>query len=204
MYSDRDTIDDEASVEQVANVALAYARAGIDVVAPSDMNDGRVLAIKRLLRLTGYQHVALMSYSAKFASCLYGPFRDAARSAPRAGTDRSQYQLPLASSALAIRTAERDAQEGADFLMVKPGLFYLDIIRQVVDRIPNLPMAVYQVSGEYSMIIRAAEHDVFDLRRAVLESICAFKRAGAQIIITYFTPHILQWLSDRSFSLDSL
>jgi porphobilinogen synthase len=203
VFSERDTIDDDASVEQVANVALAYARVGVDVVAPSDMNDGRVLAIKRLLRTSGLQHVAVMSYSAKFASCLYGPFRDAARSAPKAGSDRSQYQLPLASSSLAVRAAERDAQEGADFLMVKPGLFYLDIIRQIVDRIPHLPMAVYQVSGEYSMLIHGANHNLFELRRIVLESVCAFKRAGAQIIITYFTPQILQWLQDGSFTLDA-
>ncbi|KAK7803978.1 hypothetical protein U0070_012445 [Myodes glareolus] len=186
----------EESRQRLAEVALAYAKAGCQVVAPSDMMDGRVEAIKTALLKHGLgNRVSVMSYSAKFASCFYGPFRDAAQSSPAFG-DRRCYQLPPGARGLALRAA-RDIREGADTLMVKPGLPYLDVVREVKDKHPELPLAVYQVSGEFAMLWHGAQAGAFDLRTAVLESVTAFRRAGADIIITYFAPQLLKWLKEE-------
>jgi len=175
-------------------MALCHACAGADVVAPSDMMDGRVRAIKEKLMLQGLSRkVAVMSYSAKFASCFYGPFRDAAHSTPQFG-DRRTYQLPPGSNGLAIRAILRDVAEGADFVMVKPAGLYLDIIREAKLH-THVPIACYQVSGEYAMLWYGAQNGAFDLKTAVLESVVCLRRAGADIIISYFTPKLLDWLS---------
>lgn len=198
VFNKNGTIDNLKSIELIAKISVAYAKAGADMIAPSDMNDRRIASIKYALHLEKLNNVAVMSYSAKFASCLYGPFREAARSSPSAGTDRSQYQLPIGSSGLALQAADRDIKEGADFLMVKPGIFYLDIIRQIADKYPNIPLAVYQVSGEYSMIYQGWKVGLYNLDNIVMESVNAFKRAGASIIISYFTPQILAWLVNKA------
>ncbi|KAG5453262.1 Delta-aminolevulinic acid dehydratase [Clonorchis sinensis] len=187
------SIDPGSSVDRLAQVGCAYAKAGADIVAPSDMMDGRVKAIKEALRSVGLsEKVAVMSYSAKFASSFYGPFRDAADSAPAFG-DRKCYQLPPGSRGLAIRAALRDAQEGADIIMVKPGTPYLDILSEVRQQLPYHPLAVYHVSGEYAMLMHAAKAGAVDLKRAGLELMTCFRRAGASVIITYLTPHLLEW-----------
>ncbi|XP_022085092.1 delta-aminolevulinic acid dehydratase-like [Acanthaster planci] len=189
------SIDNKASISRLSEVALAYAVAGCHVVAPSDMMDGRVGAIKQTLIRNQLQgKVAVMSYSAKFASSFYGPFRSAAKSAPTFG-DRKCYQLPPGSKGLASRAVERDVAEGADILMVKPGMPYLDIIKQTKDKYPEIPLAVYHVSGEYAMLYHASQAGAMDLRSAVQESLTAMRRAGADIIITYYVPHLLNWMA---------
>lgn len=181
---------------RLAEVALAYAKAGCHIIAPSDMMDGRVRAIKHALISNGFGNKAsVLSYSAKFASCYYGPFRDAAQSKPAFG-DRRCYQLPPGARGLAIRAVERDVREGADMLMVKPGLPYLDIMREVKDKFPTHPLAVYNVSGEFAMMWHGAQAGAFDLRAAVMEAMTSFRRAGADIIITYYTPQLLSWLKE--------
>ncbi|CAG8497233.1 8679_t:CDS:2 [Acaulospora morrowiae] len=188
------TINNTASVRRLAEVAINYAKAGAHCVAPSDMMDGRIKAIKESLIREGLGNkVALMSYSAKFASAFYGPFRDAANSAPQFG-DRKCYQLPPNARGLARRAITRDLGEGADIIMVKPGMPYLDILRDAKELGPDVPLAVYQVSGEFAMIWRSAEAKVFDLKVAVFESMEGFVRAGANIILTYYTPQLLDWL----------
>uniref|UniRef100_A0A4W5JTL5 Delta-aminolevulinic acid dehydratase n=1 Tax=Hucho hucho TaxID=62062 RepID=A0A4W5JTL5_9TELE len=190
------TLDNGASCQRLAEVALAYARAGCHIIAPSDMMDGRVGAIKHSLMSHDMGNkVSVLSYSAKFASCYYGPFRDAAQSKPAFG-DRRCYQLPSGARGLALRAVDRDVKEGADMLMVKPGLPYLDIVREVKDKHPTHPLAVYNVSGEFAMLWHGAQAGAFDLRTAVLESMTAFRRAGADIIITYYTPQLLTWLKE--------
>ncbi|GHJ87787.1 hypothetical protein NliqN6_4189 [Naganishia liquefaciens] len=187
-------LDMSASANRVADVALSYAKAGAHIVAPSDMMDGRIKAIKLRLIEEGYANrCGLMSYSAKFASGLYGPFRDAAGSAPMAG-DRKCYQLPPFAKGLARRAINRDALEGADILMVKPSLPYLDIIQDCATLQPDLPTACYQVSGEYAMIYAGAKAGVYDLRQMAEETVGSMIRAGASIILTYFTPEFLEWL----------
>ncbi|CAH8651684.1 unnamed protein product [Heterobilharzia americana] len=184
-------IDVPRTVERLAEISTHYALAGADVIAPSDMMDGRVKAIKTALQNAGLsEKVAVMSYSAKFASCLYGPFRDAAQSAPSFG-DRRHYQLPPGAKGLALRAAIRDANEGAEFIMVKPGLPYLDILSELRQLLPHHPLAVYHVSGEYAMLRHAANAGAIDLKQAALEIMTAFRRAGASIIITYLTPYLL-------------
>ncbi|KAI9505074.1 tetrapyrrole biosynthesis, porphobilinogen synthase [Coemansia spiralis] len=193
LYPDH-TIDNEASVRRLAEVAVNYAKAGADNVAPSDMMDGRMLAIKKGLKDAGLSHrVSLMAYSAKYASALYGPFRDAACSGAKFG-DRSAYQLPPASRGLGRRAITRDVSEGADIIMVKPATFYLDIIRDAKELAPDHPIAAYQVSGEYAMLHHAAAAGVFDLKTAVLENIACLQRAGCNLILTYFTPELLDWI----------
>ncbi|KAJ1641734.1 Aminolevulinate dehydratase [Coemansia erecta] len=188
------TINNEASVKRLAEVAVNYAKAGADNVAPSDMMDGRMRAIKQGLLEAGLSHrVSLTAYSAKYASALYGPFRDAACSGAKFG-DRSAYQLPPGSRGLGRRAIERDVSEGADIIMVKPAMFYLDIIRDAKEIASNYPIAAYQVSGEYAMIHHAAAAGVFDLKTAVLESMVGLQRAGCNLILTYFTPELLEWL----------
>jgi len=191
-------IDIGASTKRLAEIAVAFAKGGCQVIAPSDMMDGRVLAIKSALKAAGLgRTIPVLSYSSKFASCLYGPFRDAAGSAPTFG-DRRTYQLPSGSAGLAIRAADRDVEEGADMLMVKPGIFYLDIIAKIKSRHPHHPLFAYQVSGEYSMIMKGAESGLFNLDAAVMESLHSFRRAGTDVVISYFTPRVLEALRNQA------
>jgi porphobilinogen synthase len=177
-------IVNDPTVEQLVRVALSHAAAGADVVAPSDMMDGRVGAIREALDARGFEHVAIMSYAAKYCSAFYGPFRDAAASAPRFG-DRRTHQMDPANALEALREVEQDLEEGADIVMVKPALTYLDVIRSVKDRF-GCPTAAYHVSGEYSMLKAAARNGWIDEPRAMLECLTAIRRAGADIIITYY------------------
>eukprot|EP00127_Corallochytrium_limacisporum_P004021 Clim_evm70s156 gene=Clim_evmTU70s156 len=187
------SIDNPASIHRLAEISLAYAKAGAHMVAPSDMMDGRILAIKDALAANGLDGKCMvLSYAAKFASAFYGPFRDAAKSAPGKG-DRSGYQLPPGGRGLALRALDRDAEQGADMLMVKPGMPYLDVCRDAKERHPELPLAVYQVSGEFMMIHHAANAGGLALRPTVEETLVSFQRAGVDLIITYFTPQLLQW-----------
>ena len=186
-------LNDE-SIKILGKVALSHAEAGADVVAPSAMMDGQVKAIRRALDVTAYAHIPIMAYSAKFASAFYGPFRDAAESPPSFG-DRSQYQMDPANRREALRESALDAQEGADILMVKPALPYLDIIRDTRHEFLH-PLAAYNVSGEYAMIKAAAEKGWIDERRVALEALLSIKRAGADIILTYHTPDVLRWLRE--------
>lgn len=191
------SINNEASIKRIAEVALSYAKAGCHVVAPSDMMDGRVGAIKDLLRLHGYGNkVAILSYAAKFASGFYGPFRDAAKSAPAFG-DRKCYQLPPGSAGLASRAVKRDVAEGADMLMVKPGLAYLDVVRQTKQEFPEYPLFIYQVSGEYAMLHHGSNSGAFDLKTIVMEVLTSMRRAGADVVITYFTPQVIEWIQEK-------
>uniref|UniRef100_A0A8C3KJE6 Delta-aminolevulinic acid dehydratase n=3 Tax=Neoaves TaxID=3078114 RepID=A0A8C3KJE6_9CHAR len=192
------TIQNELSCQRLAEVALAYAKAGCHIVAPSDMMDGRIAAMKNALISNDLGNkVSVMSYSAKFASCFYGPFRDAALSKPAFG-DRRCYQLPPGARGLAMRAVDRDVREGADMLMVKPGMPYLDLVRDVKARHPTHPLAVYHVSGEFAMLWHGAQAGAFSLQAAVMEAVTAFRRAGADAIITYFTPQLLRWLREAA------
>jgi len=176
-------VDNDETLKLLAAEALSHARAGADIVAPSDMMDGRVAAIREVLDANGFTHIPVMSYAVKYASAYYGPFRDAAESTPQFG-DRRSYQMDPANRIEAFREAELDIQECADFLMVKPALAYLDILRDLKDRY-NLPLVAYNVSGEYSMIKAAAEKDWIDGQRVMMETLVGMKRAGADLIITY-------------------
>jgi porphobilinogen synthase len=182
----------DPTLELIAKTALSHVEAGADIVAPSDMMDGRVGAIRRLLDKEGFTHTPILAYAAKFASAFYGPFREAAASAPRFG-DRRSYQMDPANSDEALREVELDLQEGADMIMVKPALPYLDIIRRVKDTF-NTPLVAYQVSGEYAMLKAAAANGWLDEERTVLESLTAIKRAGADLIITYYALDVARWL----------
>jgi porphobilinogen synthase len=177
-------VDNDATVEVLVRTALTYARSGVDVIAPSDMMDGRVKAIREALDADGFERIAIMSYSAKYASAFYGPFREAADSTPQFG-DRRSYQMDPPNAREALREIALDIEEGADVVMVKPGLPYLDIVRAARDRF-DVPIAVYNVSGEYSMLKAAALNGWIDEERAVDELLAGFVRAGADIIITYF------------------
>lgn len=177
-------VDNDATLEWLAACAVTHARAGADVVAPSDMMDGRVGAIRKALDAHGFPKTAILSYAAKFASGFYGPFREAAESAPSFG-DRRTYQMDPANGREAMHEMELDLEEGADMLMVKPALPYLDLIRQARDRFP-VPIGAYQVSGEYSMIMAAVERGWLDYERIVLETLTSIRRAGADFILTYF------------------
>ena len=190
-------INNEKSIEILAEMSAKIALEGADIVAPSDMMDGRVKAIKAKLKKVGLEgKVAVLSYSTKFASSFYGPFREAAHSAPQFG-DRKRYQLPAGSQGLGVRASDRDVQEGADMLMVKPGLSYLDMVRQIKDRHPHHPMFVYQVSGEYAMLIHGSDKGAFNKKSIILEVMASFRRAGADVIISYFTPLLLEWLNEK-------
>jgi len=192
------TLNQEKSCERIAQTAVDYALAGADSVAPSDMNDGRVLAIKQGLIKAGVAHkVMMLSYAAKFSGCLYGPFREAAGSAPSFG-NRKCYQLPTGGKGLARRAIARDLREGADGIMVKPSLWFLDVIQDAKEIARDVPISTYQVSGEFAMIHAAAEKGVFDLKQAALESLDCCLRAGAGQILTYFTEQILLegWLDE--------
>jgi porphobilinogen synthase len=177
-------VDNDTTLEWLAKAAVSHARAGADIVAPSDMMDGRVAAIRRALDEKGYQNTPILSYAAKYASCFYGPFREAAESAPQFG-DRRSYQMDPANGREALREIELDLEEGADMIMVKPAMPYLDIIREARNRW-DVPIAAYQVSGEFSMIMAAARNGWIDCERAMLESLTSIRRAGADITITYF------------------
>ncbi|MCA9790811.1 MAG: porphobilinogen synthase [Candidatus Eremiobacteraeota bacterium] len=185
-------VANDPTLDLLAQTALSHAQAGADMVAPSDMMDGRVEAIRQRLDAEGFQDTAIMAYSAKFASSFYGPFREAAHSTPSFG-DRRAYQMDPANRREAIREAMLDAEEGADILMVKPALPYLDILREIRDTLPH-PLAAYNVSGEYSMVKAAAEKGWIDERAVVLEMLTGMKRAGADLILTYHTRDVLGWL----------
>jgi len=191
---DGERLLNDATLKNLQLEALSYARAGADMIAPSGMIDGMVAAIRSALDEEGFQQIPIMSYAVKYASAWYGPFRDAADSAPGFG-DRSSYQMDPANGREAMREAELDLAEGADILMVKPGLPYLDILRRLRDRF-DCPLAVYNVSGEYAMIRQAAANGWVDERRVVLEAMTSFKRAGADIILTYFALDVARWLGD--------
>jgi porphobilinogen synthase len=187
-------VENDSSLILLSQMALSHAQAGADIIAPSDMMDGRVGAIRRTLDEHGFNQLPIMSYAAKFASGFYGPFREAAGSTPQFG-DRRSYQMDPANSREALREIDQDIKEGADIVMVKPALAYMDIIRQARDRW-NLPIAAYNVSGEYSMIKAAAQKGWIDERRITLEALTGIRRAGADIIITYFAPDVAQWLRE--------
>lgn len=185
-------VDNDSTLELLAREALSHVRAGADMVAPSDMMDGRVAAIREVLDENGFEKIPIMSYAVKYASGYYGPFREAAESTPQFG-DRRSYQMDPANRLEALREAASDIDEGADIIMVKPGLPYLDILRDLRNEY-NLPLAVYNVSGEYSMIKAAAAQGWIDEKRVVLETMLGFKRAGADIIITYHAKDVARWL----------
>lgn len=187
-------IDNDSSLDILANIALSHAMAGADIVAPADMMDGRVLAIRRKLDDNEYCQVSIMSYAAKYASAYYGPYRDAADSSPQFG-DRRSYQMDPANSREALKEVALDIEEGADIVMVKPALAYLDIIRRVKDNC-NLPVAAYNVSGEYAMVKAAAANGWVDEKNVVLETLTGIKRAGADIIITYHALDVARWLRE--------
>ncbi len=184
----------EETLDLLARAAVAYADAGADIVAPSAMMDGQVGAIRHALDSAGHSSVSIMSYSAKYASALYGPFREAAESAPRFG-DRKAYQMDPPNAREAMREIALDIQEGADIIMVKPAGFYLDIIHRARYRF-DVPLAAYQVSGEYAMLKAASQNGWLDERRVVLESLTAIRRAGADIVITYYAKQAALWLAE--------
>jgi porphobilinogen synthase len=183
-------VDNDPTLELLAKTALSHADAGADMVAPSDMMDGRVAAIRAKLDEKGFTNVPIMAYSAKFASAYYGPFRDAADSAPHFGNRRS-YQMDVRNGREALHEVELDLEEGADIVMVKPGLAFLDVLRQTAD-MSNVPVAVYNVSGEYSMVKAAAKMGWIDEKAIIRENLIAMKRAGADIIITYHAKEALE------------
>ncbi|HVX14868.1 MAG TPA: porphobilinogen synthase [Pirellulales bacterium] len=191
-------VDNDATLDLLARQAVSHARAGSGLIAPSGMMDGMVGAIRHGLDEAGFTDVPIMSYAAKYASAFYGPFRDAAESAPRFG-DRRSYQMdPATAAGQALREVELDLAEGADLVMVKPALAYLDIIAAVRQRFAGVPLAAYNVSGEYSMVKAAAARGWLDERQTVLESLTAIQRAGAEIILTYWARDVATWLKDEN------
>ena len=185
-------VENDSTLELLSKVAVSQAEAGADIVAPSDMMDGRVAAIREALDAKGFINVSIMSYAVKYASGFYAPFRDAADSAPQFG-DRKQYQMDPANFREALKEVELDIAEGADIIMVKPAMAYLDIVRSVRNKISH-PVAVYNVSGEYAMVKAAARNGWIDEQRIVLETLTSMKRAGADIIITYHAIDAAKWL----------
>jgi porphobilinogen synthase len=185
-------VDNDASLPLHAKTAVSQARAGADIIAPSSMMDGFVVAIRKALDDAGFQHIPIMSYAVKYASAFYGPFRDAADSTPEFG-DRKTYQMDPANRMEAIREAQSDIEEGADFLIVKPALSFLDIVRDIRENV-DLPVVAYNVSGEYAMVKAAAERGWIDEKEIVMEKAISMKRAGADMIITYFAKDIATWL----------
>lgn len=195
VLDDSGEVNNDRTLELYQQTAVSQAAAGADVIAPSGMMDGQVGAIREALDGAGFDQTAILAYSAKFASCFYGPFRDAAECAPRFG-DRRGYQMDPGNRREALRELELDLLEGADMLMVKPALSYLDVIREARERF-DVPLACYSVSGEYAMLRAAAAAGALDLRSAVLESHLAMRRAGADIILTYFAREICAWLREE-------
>ena len=192
---DKNDVHNDASIELLAKAALAYAKAGADMVAPSDMMDGRVMEIRETLDEAGYEHIPIMSYAAKYASAFYGPFREAAESAPAFG-DRKAYQMDPRNGSEALREVALDIEEGADIIMVKPALPYLDIISRVREAF-DLSVAAYNVSGEYAMVMAAAEKGWIDHDRVVMETLTSIKRAGADIILTYHAKEAAKLLGGK-------
>jgi porphobilinogen synthase len=189
---DHGPIDNDATLEVLAKIALSHAEAGADIVAPSAMMDEQVQAIRKILDKNGFKDVAIMSYSAKYASSFYGPFREAADSSPKFG-DRKSYQMNYCNIKEALREIETDINEGADIVMVKPALSYLDVIRAIKEKF-NVPLAAYNVSGEYSMVKAAAQKNWLDEKSVALEILTSIKRAGADIIITYWAKDVAEWV----------
>ena len=188
-------VDNDQTLSLLAKTAVSHAEAGADVVAPSDMMDGRVKAIRQALDESGFQHIPILAYAAKYASAFYGPFREAADSTPQFG-DRRSYQMDSPNWREALREVEQDIAEGADIVMVKPALAYLDVIRKVRDTF-NYPVAAYNVSGEYAMVKAAVREGWLEEKKTVLEILTAIKRAGADIIITYHAKEAVHWLSEK-------
>jgi len=190
-----DIVDNDATLNVLVKQAISHAEAGADIIAPSGMMDGAVSAIRQGLDQAGYSGIPILSYAVKYASALYGPFREAAESVLKKG-DRRGYQMNPANAAEALREAALDIQEGADILMVKPAGFYLDVIYRIKQAYPQMPLAAYQISGEYAMIKAAGANGWIDEKQAALESLLAIKRAGADFIFTYFAKDVAQWLAN--------
>jgi porphobilinogen synthase len=186
-------VDNDETLKWLAATAVSHARAGADMVAPSDMMDGRVAAIRQALDHNGFVNTPILAYAAKFASVFYGPFREAAESAPQFG-DRRSYQMDPSNSREAMREIELDLEEGADMIMIKPAMPYLDLVWQARQRF-DVPIAAYQVSGEYSMIIAAGRNGWIDCERAMMESLISIRRAGADFVLTYFAKPAARLLS---------
>ena len=186
-------VDNDITVELLAKTAISHAEAGADVVAPSDMMDGRIGMIRHQLDEEGHPDTAIVAYSAKYASAFYGPFREAAESTPEFG-DRRGYQMDPANAREALREVRLDVEEGADGLLVKPALGYLDVVRSVRERFPELPLAAYNVSGEYAMVKAAAANGWLDERAVVLEALTGIRRAGADLVVTYHAKDAAAWL----------
>lgn len=192
-------INTDATLELLGKQAVSHAEAGADWVAPSGMTDGMVLAIRQALDTSGFHEIPILSYSAKYSSCLYGPFREAAQGAPQFG-DRKAYQMDPANSEEALRETKLDLEEGADMIMVKPAGFYLDIIYKLKQHFSEVPLCAYQVSGEYSMIKNAAKNNLINEEQAMVESLIAIKRAGADFIISYFAKSVAELLNSQLYS----
>jgi porphobilinogen synthase len=186
-------VDNDRTLDILARQAVSHAEAGADWVAPSSMTDGMVLALRQALDKAGHSNTAILSYSAKYSSCFYGPFREAANGSPQFG-DRKTYQMNPANAKEALREVALDLQEGADLIMVKPAMNYLDIIYRVKEYYPEVPLCAYQVSGEYSMLKNAASQGLINEEQAMIESLLAIKRAGADLIISYFTKDLARYL----------
>ena len=191
---DNHNVNNDKTLVYLGEIALSHAKAGADMVAPSDMMDGRIGALRNALDENGYETVAIMAYSAKYASAFYGPFRDAANSAPAFG-DRKTYQMDPANSREAMAEIEADLNEGADVIMVKPAMSYLDIVKEARDKI-NAPICVYNVSGEYAMVKNAGEAGLINEKLVALEMLLSMKRAGAKMIITYYALEAAKWLKE--------
>lgn len=189
-----EVVDNDSTLEYLDKIAISHAKAGAHMVAPSDMMDGRVYSMRKALDKNGFSNVSIMSYSAKYCSAFYGPFREAANSAPQFG-DRKTYQMDPANLNEALNEVDMDIKEGADIVMVKPALSYLDVIREVRNRV-NVPVAAYNVSGEYAMIKSAAKMGLINEKQVALEMLLSMKRAGAKIIITYYALEASRWLSE--------
>lgn len=185
-------VDNDETLDLLVQQSISHAKAGADIIAPSGMMDGMIKAIRTGLDCAGFQHVPILSYSAKYASSFYGPFREAAEGAPQFG-DRQTYQMDPANGKEALKEVDLDVLEGADMLMIKPALSYLDIIYQTKQRYPEIPLAAYQVSGEYAMIKASAQNGWLDEKKAALETLLSMKRAGADFIITYFAKDAAKW-----------
>ena len=188
-------VDNDQTLPLLAKTALSHAAAGADIVAPSDMMDARIKIIRQALDEAGFERIPILSYAAKYASAFYGPFREAAKSAPQFG-DRRSYQMDPANLREALREVEADITEGADIIMIKPALAYLDVIRQVRNTF-NCPLAAYNVSGEYAMVKAAVKENWLDERQVVMEIMTAIKRAGADIILTYHAKEVARWLGEK-------
>ncbi|SHG74010.1 porphobilinogen synthase [Virgibacillus chiguensis] len=189
-------VDNDASLELLAKTAVSQAKAGADIIAPSNMMDGFVAVIRQALDQAGFTQIPIMSYAVKYASSFYGPFRDAADSTPQFG-DRKTYQMDPANRLEALREAKSDVHEGADFLIVKPALSYLDIVREMKNNF-DLPIVAYNVSGEYAMVKAAAQNGWIDEQALVMEKLLSMKRAGADLIITYFAKDVAKWLAEKN------